>query len=250
MKHHIKLSMAAIFTLAVAVLPLTAQATHSWSGYHWARTSNPLSLQLGSNLTSSWQPYLVTTSSDWNQSAALATSVITGTKNPYSCKPTTGRVEVCNAPYGKNGWLGLAQIWVSNSHITQGTVKMNDTYMSHAPYITAAEKNHVMCQEVGHTLGLAHQDESGASLKTCMDYSQSLDSQHPNQHDFDELAIIYAHFDSPSTPTKLPAAPLYNRPDQKDWGHLVYLSATGRAEVYEHDLGNNQKLITFVTKSP
>ena len=29
---------------------------------------------------------------------------------------------------------------------------------------------HVICQEIGHTFGLDHQSETGASLNTCMDY--------------------------------------------------------------------------------
>jgi hypothetical protein len=76
---------------------------------------------------------------------------------------------------------------------------MNDTYFNQAPYNTPEERNHVMCQEVGHTFGLGHQDESGADLGTCMDYSQSLNSQHPNQHDYEQLEIIYAHLDGTSS---------------------------------------------------
>lgn len=248
MKNHIKLSIIIVFALMAIISPIAVQATHSWNGYHWARTSNPFTLQLGNNVTSAWQPYLATTSSDWSISTVLDTAVVPSSKNPRTCKPTTGRVEVCNATYGTNGWLGLAQIWVSNSHISQGTVKMNDTYLNQAPYNTTAEKNHVMCQEVGHTLGLGHQDESGASLATCMDYSQSLDSQHPNQHDYDELATIYGHLDSTTTVANTSASAPSNQADQENWGRRVHRSTNGLAEVYERDLGNNQKLITFVTK--
>lgn len=31
-----------------------------------------------------------------------------------------------------NGWLGIASISVNGSHITQGTVKLNDTYFNQA----------------------------------------------------------------------------------------------------------------------
>ena len=50
----------------VAALPLTASANHSWGGYHWARTANPFTLKLGDNVTSTWDSYLATTSSDWS----------------------------------------------------------------------------------------------------------------------------------------------------------------------------------------
>jgi len=82
-------------------------------------------------------------------------------------------VEVCNAAYGTNGWLGVAQIWVSRRHIVQGTTKVNDTYFSTGKYNTPAWRQMVMCQEVGHTFGLVHQDENfnNTNLGTCMDYT-------------------------------------------------------------------------------
>jgi hypothetical protein len=54
----------------------------------------------------------------------------------------------------------------------------------------------VVCQEVGHTFGLDHQSESGASLDTCMDYwhntsSTDTRSTTPNAGDFGELSCIY-----------------------------------------------------------
>src|SRR5688572_31754287 len=52
------------------------------------------------------------------------------------CRPTAGRIEVCNAAYGNNGWLGIAQIWISGAHITQGTTKLNDTYFNTDTYNT------------------------------------------------------------------------------------------------------------------
>ena len=43
-------------------------------------------------------------------------------------------MEVCNATYGNTGWLGVAQIWTSGSHIVQDTGKLNDTYFNTAKY--------------------------------------------------------------------------------------------------------------------
>jgi hypothetical protein len=111
---------------------------------------------------------------------------------------------VCDAAYGRNGWLGLASIWISGTHITQGTVKLNDTYYSSGYYNTPIWRASVTCQEIGHTFGLDHQSTDGSSLNTCMDYyhntsATDLVSTTPNQHDYDELATIYAHLDAFST---------------------------------------------------
>ncbi len=244
------ISAAMVAILTIGVFTSTASATHAWGNYHWARQSNPFTLKLGNNLTPSWQPYLVTTSNDWSASSVLDTVVVPGTKNPKTCKPTTGRVEVCNAKYGNNGWLGIAQIWISGGHITEGAVKMNDTYMIRAPYNTSEEKNHVMCQEVGHTFGLGHQDETGAALGTCMDYSMDPGSQHPNTHDYEQLELIYAHLDSTTTvdTTALTAATLDSSDtnNKQNWGRRVFRSQNGFLEIYEKTYKDGSKLVSLV----
>jgi hypothetical protein len=142
---------------------------------------------------------LTTAANDWSQSTVLDSPVVPGRAKGKNCRPTSGRVEVCSASYGNNGWLGLAQIWITGGvHITQGTVKNNDTYFgsSSYQYNNTAEMQHVICQEIGHTFGLDHQSETGASLNTCMDYyhntsASDTKSTHPNQGDYDELLCIY-----------------------------------------------------------
>jgi hypothetical protein len=199
------LVLVAGVTVLAAATASTALANHSWGGYHWARTSNPFTLKVGDNLTTSeWKTQLAQTSGEWSQSTVLDTAVVAG-QTKGRCKATTGRDEVCNGTYGKNGWLGLATIWIAGgSHITQGTVKLNDTYFALPAYNNTAEKKHVVCQEVGHTLGLDHQSETGASLNTCMDYydntsSADTKSTTPNAHDYQQLETIYAHLDSTTT---------------------------------------------------
>jgi hypothetical protein len=197
------LGAAAAVFVVLGVAP--ASASHSWNGYHWARTSNPFTIKLGDNLSSTWKSYLSTASSDWSKSNVLDTTIVPG-QSKGRCRPTSGRVEVCNDTYGQNGWLGVATIWLGSGtkHITQGTVKVNDTYFALPQYNYTTERLHVLCQEIGHTFGLDHQDESGISLNTCMDYyfntsDSDTKSTHPNQHDYDELATIYSHLDSTTT---------------------------------------------------
>lgn len=241
--------------LVLATLVGAASADHSWGGYHWARTANPLALSLGDNLSSAWDPYLVTTSADWSFSTVIDTSIVPGTalrhKSPnLDCGSVTGTVQVCNKKYGKNGWLGIASVWVSDGHILKGTTKLNDTYFSMTKYNTPEWKNLVMCQEVGHTIGLDHQDETftNANLDTCMDYTNNpLSNQHPNAHDYAMLEEIYAHVDTVATAlasTVSAGAEVDENPG--DWGREVRKSKDGNVSLYAKELKNGDNVFTFV----
>lgn len=250
----------ALVALFVGVSAMSANANNWWGwsgiegeyGYHWARTANPFTLKLGDNVSSAWDGYLAKAASDWSLSSMLDTVIVPGTKNPRSCKPTIGRVEVCNSAYGSNGWLGIASVWASGKHIVQGTVKMNDTYFAWPAYNTPAWRNLVMCQETGHTLGLDHQDENftNTPLGTCMDYSNDPTlNQHPNQHDYDMLETMYAHLDISTTvgqSVSHGAMPDIDHSDPGAWGREIRTSSDGRASLYERDLGNGNKVFTFV----
>ena len=252
--------------LALVAFSSDAQANHSWGNYHWARTNNNLfNLPMGDNVTLAWDSYLGTTSTDWSTSSVLDTTIVAGKTSRSNCRPTSGRVEVCNYRYGSNGWLGVAQIWVNGSHIVQGTTKVNDTYFKTAKYNTPAWRNLVMCQEVGHTFGLDHQDEifNNTNLGTCMDYTNdpsglagtngTLSNEHPNAHDYDQLATIYTHLDTKTTvgstsaaSTMPPAANQGNLNSRAEWGRKIHESPNGQLELYERDFGGGKRMFTFV----
>lgn len=239
----------------------TTYASHSWGTYHWARTANPFTLKLGDNLSAAWDPYLAVASADWSTSSVLDTTVVPGSSPKYlrNCKATTGKVEICNSSYGYTGWLGVAQIWVSGTHITQGTVKLNDTYFKTTKYNTPAWKQFVMCQEIGHTFGLNHQDENfgNPNLGTCMDYTNDPSTnQHPNQHDYDQLEAIYSHTDdSATTVSSTPGLGQAMSSGMKEinldairseWGKIIRSTIDGRPILLEKDAENGSKIFTFV----
>ena len=236
-----------VMLAALTVLVGSASANHSWNGYHWARTANPFTLQVGDNVTSAWDGYLDTAVADWTQSSVLDLSKVAGQSKGKNCRPTSGRIEVCNRAYGNTGWLGIAQIWVTGGvHITQGVAKMNDTYFDTPQYNTPAWRRLVMCQEIAHDFGLDHQDEnfSNANLVSCIDYTSDPDgppsNEHPNAHDYEELQIIYSHLDSFSTIGGAGAAFL---PDAVP----SFAPATRVSKsTYVDDLGGGRQLVTHV----
>ena len=249
-------------------------ADHNWGNYHWQLTSNSLLLDLGDNVSdtwdnvsgSSWDEHLSSASSDWNVSSVLSTSIVEGSTQPRQCKAQTGNVQVCNNNYGFNGWLGIASIAISGDHITASYVKVNDSYFNTSTYNTYNWKQFVMCQEIGHTFGMGHQDENfdNTNLNSCMDYTNNPASNtEPNSHDYDLLESIYAHLDTPpagsngdtggcnprspkcnsgATAAEILSAIEMDGPAQ--WGRLV--SKPGLQEVYELDFGGGRKVITHV----
>ena len=126
-----------------------------------------------------------------------------------------------------------------------------------------------MCQEIGHTFGLDHQDITfdNPNLGTCMDYTNDptaispyngQDNEYPNDHDYEELGIIYSHLDSTTTVKQTIAAghamAARNQDDDEEparvgtaqWGRLIRSTNHGRTEMFELDLGRGQKMITQV----
>lgn len=257
-----KLPVLCVLVMITLLAAAPVLATHSWGGYHWARTntSTVIALKMGNNLTSGWQSYFGASVSEWSQSTVFDLSNVAGGTTGRKCRPAAGRDEVCNASYGNNGWLGLAQIWLSGGHISQGTVKVNDTYFTQAQYNNANEKNHVMCQEIGHTLGLDHTSTDGSSQGTCMDYSSSPSSTAPNSHDYSELVTIYNHNDGSNSFFSIgssleldaffgsvpPAMTQIELDGPGQWGTEVERSEDGKESTYVLDFGNDNKIVTFV----
>jgi hypothetical protein len=232
----------------------TALANHSWGGYHWSRSANPLTLNVGNDVNAGWDSYLNTAIADWTASDVLNLTKVAGNGSGANCSPTSGRIEVCNGAYGNTGWLGIAQVWItSGSHITQATTKINDTYFASPPYNTSSWKQLVMCQEVGHDFGLDHQDTNfnNANLGTCMDYTNVPDGPpsnlHPNAHDYAELDVIYAHLDGTSGGGK----PCHGKKCPNPFDAPSFAQASkAKGDLYVDNLPNGGRRVTHVFWAP
>ncbi len=233
---------------AASVLATPLLASHSWGGYHWKRTTTQISPPVGDNVTSVWDSYLRTAVTDWNASSVIQSSVVTGQSSPSTCAPRAGRIEVCNYAYGNTGWLGIAQVWLSSGHISQGTTKLNDTYFAQAQYNTPAWRAAVTCQEIGHDYGLGHQDEdfNTDATTSCMEYTSiPAGNEHPDSHDYNQLLAIYNHLESASATSTLANQQALGN-SQAQWGKAVGVDKHGRQNRYVRDLGNGNKVITHV----
>lgn len=242
------LSAAIAVTASLIAAPLLAD--HAWSTYHWKRTAAQLNVPVGDNVDSNWDFYLTQAVGDWNKSTVIDSPKVAGTTNPRNCKAIRGTIQVCNGRYGNTGWLGIASISLSGGHIIQGTIKLNDTYFSTPQYNTPSWKALVTCQEVGHDYGLGHQDEDFATDNTnsCMDYTSApMGNEHPDNHDFEQLGLIYNHLESgAAVPSGSATTEVEPGDSPAAWGRAIHTDKQGRPDMFERSDGPGQKTITHV----
>lgn len=254
-----------------AALGSVVLANHSWGNYHWARTTNSFSLTVVNSTTADWDPYVAVAVENsprgWSSSTKLDLvedpSGSTTDRDRRQCRAPSGALRICNQTYGNTGWLGIAGISIDpEGHIVSGYTKLNDTYFSLAFYDNDSWKQSVTCQELGHNLGLDHQDENfdNDSLFSCMDY-QDPPYEYPNAHDYDQLETIYAHTDSYNSYTgsggggggvcNAPPGKGCNKADigegnsRADWG--LSLGRKGQKEKFLRIDPDGTRHVTFVT---
>lgn len=260
--------VAVLAGLCAAALTVPASASHRWNVYHWAGDGSNLTLKMNKAITSQWETSVHNAIVDWDLSTELTLieqNAPAGTSRKR-CNPIAGQILICNDSYGRRGWLGVATIWLSNGHITQGTTKLNDSYHNSSPYNQPEWRALVACQEPGHNFGLAHQDEnfSNANLGTCMDYTNSPlgppPNITPNAHDYQELSAIYNHDDGYTSATSSTnfgirqvgkAAPESSSDagagdTMAEWGRAIHQDGKGRPDVFVRQLPDGRKMITHV----
>lgn len=191
--------------VALMLMPLASiaptGASDAPNSFHWARKQTPFTVQAGDNVSSDWQSILRRAISDWNKSDAVTIKEVAGGTGAQNCAPTTGMIEVCNFLYGtQEGWLGLTRLYFNTrgDHVEAATVQMNDSFFNqkNGQYNNDAARQHTMCHEMGHAIGLDHVDSS-----SCMNASQFavFNQVTPVNKDYRQLDRIYDHKDSTTT---------------------------------------------------
>ena len=193
--------------IGLIVFSPAVSAYHGWLNpagqqLHWAREANPFPLVIVNSTTNKWDQHVTQATIDWNQTGVLSMQEENGSTSRRvrrSCVAPLGKVRICNYTYGLTGWLGIASVsYDQDGHIHMGFTALNDTYFKTATYNNILWKRSVTCQEIGHNIGLDHQDvdyNSAIPKLSRIDYQDS-PFEYPNLHDDEELGLIYTHLDS------------------------------------------------------
>jgi hypothetical protein len=193
-----RLLTALLLTMStLAALPAGALADHAWlvdgQPVHWASTVEPAAIDLGDNLDDPvWDSLRFVPTWVWS-----ATTLASGGlgPSPYLRVSTragglaSNEVEMYDGFYGDNGWVGQATLNPidSEGHIGHATIQLNRSYS-----LTQSQQHAAINHEVGHTLGLAHDDDTVMCAVLCGIYN-------PVSHDYEVLDSVNSHIDSYDT---------------------------------------------------
>ena len=266
-------------TALLALAP--AIANHS-TGIHWAGDGQNLVLRINTAIAPEWDAAVATAVSDWDQSDELTLISRTVSVDRRKCDPIPGQILVCDFPYGRNSLEAVSTVvyYISDNHIAFATTKLNDTYFFNNAYKKPGWRAITACHEIGHNLGLDHQDETAnnVNLGSCMDltnapaggvvevfdhgllapFDYGPSNEHPNAHDYEELSIIYDHDDGFTTATgatdfgirevgkSAPQPPEGIGDSPAEWGRAIHRNKQGRPDIFIKDLGSGQRALTHV----
>ena len=115
-----------------------------------------------------------------------------------------GDIKINESVIRSTSYLGLAGVYLDgDGHITRAEVVLNTRLLVELYDLDAREAiaDHVLCQEIGHILGLDHNrdgdDTGGWPDNTCMNDQGHLgEYTSPNSHDTEQFEAIYGHTDA------------------------------------------------------
>ncbi len=187
---------AIIAALGLLTVVTVASADHAWSVYHWP--SDNLSPTVVDRTTSP----LYDVPAGVLEWANLGTSV----QPQMTTSNNKGDIKIKESVIRSTSYLGLAGVYLDgDGHITRAEVVLNTRLLVelYDPNAREAVADHVLCQEIGHILGLDHNrdgdDTGGWPDNTCMNDQGHLgEYTSPNSHDTEQLNAIYGHSDANS----------------------------------------------------
>lgn len=161
--------------LAFLIMATPAQA--DLLGVKW-KVHAPFTLYVTSTIVDpNLQSALSLAAADWS----ISTVVDVVIANPPRRAPT---VPVSDG-YWSDPWSGLTSISTDHGYIIGASIRLNRSWLDARD---ANGKQRVICQELGHALGLDHQD---SATDSCMGpYSTGV---HPNALDYSDLELAYGH---------------------------------------------------------
>ncbi|WP_405594478.1 M43 family zinc metalloprotease [Streptomyces sp. NBC_01410] len=182
---------------ALGADPAMADHINPWDRY-WQKTGpGPIEVPVIDSTSPKWKPHLQGAVEKWNENPDIKAKIVPGENDletRQKCERIKGAVHVCDDDLGDDGNRGGAAFEDARNGtpIESVELKLNNFYLDNEP---EEVKQHDVCHEIGHSLGLGHQYAAG----TCMN-DKAADSDpvpeepwqpQPNEHDFEQLKAMY-----------------------------------------------------------
>lgn len=193
---------AFIFVLvgAIVLLPSIASASHSWNvaagiPYHWQKYGpEPSGALILDKTNGSWPSYVASAASTWNNGTTTV-DFFRYVGSDCGLLPD-GYATVCNADYtdscgGYVDWVGCTDPLGVNSqtgHWVKAQVRFDDNVPGFT--WTDAKRQEVACHELGHVLGLLHDQPTG-----CLESVATGNYTTPAAHDYEQANANHNHTD-------------------------------------------------------
>ena len=164
------IALVGAVALAAALSGTALASSWSDSGIQWA-TNKPFTLSVVDNTTGIWPALVVAAAADWSLSSAA--DVVIGGHGKI--KVTVSNI---SSPTSPCGWMTVT---LTSGHLKTAAITVNDA--------CTGDHQIVICQELGHALGMPDHRLDLPPSPSCM--APALYGPHPIQDDFDELASLY-----------------------------------------------------------
>ncbi len=167
-----------VIGLAVAASLLASPvqaATWSDSGIQW-HTSVPFTLNVDDHTTGVWPARIAVAAADWSLSSTA--DVVVGGKGKI--KVSVYEVNLASAPCA---WMSVT---VQGNYLKTASISLNNACLDRQ---TEENRQTVICQEIGHALGMPDHRTDVPPAPSCM--APAWYGPHPIQDDFDQLASRY-----------------------------------------------------------
>ncbi len=170
-------------------------------GHYFHNSILPVKISVIDNLPAMYSQYLPKAIKDLNMSPSVLMEV--GGSNSITIPITSG--------YYNTNWVGVTNVGMNGVHLAHMPVRLNDKYLLTAQYNKPEEHQYTVTHELGHAIGLEHQDTTFCNQNkgSVMDYTAAvlggmkncggssvnfgINNMHLNQRDINALSQAYAH---------------------------------------------------------
>lgn len=136
---------------------------------------------------------------DYSRSKSVSLEFTTVPYEVLCGPPKMGELKLCSGNFGDTDWIGSTILFMKEDFIVSALIRINERSLRLA---SDSLLQYVLCHQVGHTLGVLHNDAEFSSPSCMKDFGENVildgniirdneELQHPNSDDLDYLETLH-----------------------------------------------------------